>query len=662
MGKTVHKIVVDASGAVKGTNQAVKGLQRTSEEAKRAQKSAKDVGEANKKMSQMSSEALGALSGVFERMGIPVRSFQQGIEGARKAQVAATGSSKALRIAMLALPFVAIATAVLALVKAFTSTQEGADRINRVLVPMRTVMERLWGMVQDLSIAMFDAFTDPQQAVRDLWSLIQSQIMNRLTGIADSFKALSRVIGSALRLDGEGVREAARDLGEAYLQALTGVEDVTKKVADGFRSINAEMREAIEHGRRIQEIDEEIRKIKIEQTVPMAKMRREYEEQRALSRDTTLSEEQRLEHTRRAIELSKALRDEQLRVLDLEIERLELQQAQNDTSDEELLQLQQLIARRDELGAVTERNIGRLLVRESQLLSAQDERVRKEEEDAEKVQRIYIENLEERAEAYRQMMKTEEEIRAEDYAKRIADLMELREQELITDKEFGEMWNAVWYDIYGRDIEAKKRAEEEKEQSALERIEAEKQAELEAQRARIEAGARAVGEAIAQDIARAKSTEEATGLILQSILSEIMMRAFRNVFEALPFPLDAIVAPSAAFAAGRAARAIIPGFASGGVVGDGIKIRRDNGDDRLITAKTGEMILTRQQQAMVGHNVLAKAGVPGAGGSDMSGVLQGIRKDLQRLEHVEFELRGRDLYGSWRREEKLQAKTNVFDF
>jgi hypothetical protein len=631
MGKTVHKIVVDASGAVKGTNQAVKGLQKTSDEAKNAQRAAKQVGDANAKMSRVSSEAMGALSGVFERMGIPVRSFQQGIEGARKAQVAATGSSKTLRLALLALPFVAIAVAVLALVKAFTSTQEGADRVNRILVPLRTTLERLWGMVQVLSISMVDAFKDPQQAVRDLWEIIKSQIMNRITGIADTFKALSRVIGSALRLDGEGVREAAAEMGEAYLQALTGVEDVVGKVTSGFKNINAEMREAIEHGRRIQEIDEEIRKLKIAQAVPMARMRREYEEHRALSRDTTMSEEERLRHTQRSIDLARQLNAEQQKVLDLEIEQLELKQAQNDTSDEELLQLEQLRARREDIGAATERNVGRLIVREAQLLQAIDERGAKEEEEADKIQRIYLANLEERAEAFRHLAKTEDEIRAEDYAKQLADLMELREAEVVTEQEFADLKQAIWHDLYGRDLEAKREAERLKEEAALDRIRKEEDAEIKAQRARMEAGAAAVGEAIAQDIARAQSAEEATRLIVQSLLTEVMLRAFKNVFAALPFPLDAVVAPTAAYAAGRAARALVPGFARGGVVGDGVEIRRDNGDNRLITAKTGEMILTRQQQAMVGHNTLARAGVPGAGGGDMSGAIMSLKNDIRSM-------------------------------
>lgn len=55
----------------------------------------------------------------------------------------------------------------------------------------------------------------------------------------------------------------------------------------------------------------------------------------------------------------------------------------------------------------------------------------------------------------------------------------------------------------------------------------------------------------------------------------------------------------------------IQGLATGGEVKGGFAIQRANGDDRLITAKTGEVILTRDQRGFIGDNLLNLAGVPG---------------------------------------------------
>lgn len=54
-----------------------------------------------------------------------------------------------------------------------------------------------------------------------------------------------------------------------------------------------------------------------------------------------------------------------------------------------------------------------------------------------------------------------------------------------------------------------------------------------------------------------------------------------------------------------------PGFATGGVINRGIPIHRSNGDNVLITAKKGEVILNEQQQMFLGRDFLSLAGVPG---------------------------------------------------
>ena len=56
----------------------------------------------------------------------------------------------------------------------------------------------------------------------------------------------------------------------------------------------------------------------------------------------------------------------------------------------------------------------------------------------------------------------------------------------------------------------------------------------------------------------------------------------------------------------------IQGFAEGGLISDGVSISRSNGDNRLISAKDGEVILNEsQQRALGGSNIFKSIGVPG---------------------------------------------------
>lgn len=88
---------------------------------------------------------------------------------------------------------------------------------------------------------------------------------------------------------------------------------------------------------------------------------------------------------------------------------------------------------------------------------------------------------------------------------------------------------------------------------------------------------------------------------------------------------------AAAFSAKQAAK--IAGFDTGGLVGNGFEISRSNGDNRLVTVKTGEVILNENQQALLGGaSTFSAIGVPGfAGGgvvarpSDLASVQNSIK-------------------------------------
>lgn len=76
-------------------------------------------------------------------------------------------------------------------------------------------------------------------------------------------------------------------------------------------------------------------------------------------------------------------------------------------------------------------------------------------------------------------------------------------------------------------------------------------------------------------------------------------------------------------------KAAISGFANGGIVGidDGIPIQRSNGDNRIITVKTGEVILNKAQQTILGGpSAMAAAGVPGF---SSSGQIESVRNIVQ---------------------------------
>lgn len=75
----------------------------------------------------------------------------------------------------------------------------------------------------------------------------------------------------------------------------------------------------------------------------------------------------------------------------------------------------------------------------------------------------------------------------------------------------------------------------------------------------------------------------------------------------------------------------IQGFAEGGVVNGGIGINRSNGDNVLITAKKGEVILNEQQRNIIGSELLSFAGVPGFANGGLIGALPSNQQSVQSL-------------------------------
>lgn len=299
-----------------------------------------------------------SIIGAFQQMGIPIGGVTKLLalqttaqEGLTAANAAGTKGLKLFKIALLATGIGAIVVAIGALAAGFLSTQRGVDAVNKVLIPLKVVMQRLWGIVQELGTAIVDAFSNPQQTIKDLWQALKENIINRITGIADQFKALGKIISSAFSLDWEGVKEGAAEFGESTLQVMTGVDDLTGKVSAGFKSLGAEISLAANEGARLAEIKKELEELAITTALEEGKLSRIFQEQREILNDVNKSNKERLIAANKAIEASGRSKDLKLQELALLIEEQQLKMKQNDSDREAQLELAKLQAQRDEIEA-----------------------------------------------------------------------------------------------------------------------------------------------------------------------------------------------------------------------------------------------------------------------------------------------------------------------
>ena len=330
----------DLSGSVGSASTKVTQLATAS---KAAGKGIKDVGTATKDASKNAGGFKAAFGAAKDELNSAFPVFG-------KIATAAKALGRAFTVALgpVGIVIAAVVAGIGLLLKAFAGTQEGADKLAKVTAVLGAVFDRLLGVAQVLGKAIFDTFSDPQQAVSDLWEAIKTNLSNRLDGFIEQWKALGDVIAGVFTLDSDRISEGVDNFGEATTRVLTGVVDLTDKASKAFSDFGDEIEKAAETGARIAEIDRNLRALALNRAEQEGRITRELEEQRAIVSDVTKSSAQRTAAAQKFNALQKQLTDFETRRLDLEIERGNLAASTSDTLDEEKIRIAELVSAKEE--------------------------------------------------------------------------------------------------------------------------------------------------------------------------------------------------------------------------------------------------------------------------------------------------------------------------
>ncbi len=282
------------------------------------------------------------LSGVVTNLS----TYVKGQKAAAAASNTTTGSLKLLKIALISTGIGAIVVALGALVAAFVSTQRGADAVAKYIKPIGTILQKVLGVVQELSEKMIDAFKNPQDTIKKLWEAIKTNIANRITGLTDSFKFLGKTIQAALDLDFKGVKENALAMGESVTQTLTGVDELGNKITDAAKKTGEFISESYKQGQQLADLNKQIEETENDLIVTRASLTAEYEKQKEIADDTSKSAQERYNAAQAEIDAQNQLLDANQALLDKKIEAKKLELSLNDTDREAQKELNELIAER----------------------------------------------------------------------------------------------------------------------------------------------------------------------------------------------------------------------------------------------------------------------------------------------------------------------------
>ena len=200
---------------------------------------------------------------------------------------------------------------------AFQRIQGVQDAFKAGSAALGTVLERVGDIVAPLGEWLVKLFTEPQQAVKDLWNLIKEQLINRFTGMIDQAKAVGDVLKAVFTLDFDALEQGIKDYGEATMQIVTGVDNFAGKVAEA----GAEMAEAAQKAYELSQAENALKDATIANTTVTAEQNREIAKQKGIAADTSRSIEERAAALEKALQIeaqqlqtSIALAQEELRI------------------------------------------------------------------------------------------------------------------------------------------------------------------------------------------------------------------------------------------------------------------------------------------------------------------------------------------------------------
>lgn len=290
-------------------------------ESDKAEKQLEEVAEATEKVA----ESTGDMDKALEKLPAPL--------GKVKAGVGAV--SKAFKM-LLANPIVAVITALVGalglLFKAFSSSQAGADKLGNATARLSAMWDTFQEMILKVAERLGSVFKDPIESIKNLGKALMDNVVNRFKALPDLAIAVFKTVKNAITLNFEEAKESAKDVGQAFIQMHTGLDvEQQKKFADAVKNVGQQLRDAGDDAVRYEEAVRRLYERETEVIDQNAKLRRSLAEQVLISRDLTLSAEDRRKAIVKAGEFEQAIADNNL---ELQRERLRLaEQDKKNTPD-----------------------------------------------------------------------------------------------------------------------------------------------------------------------------------------------------------------------------------------------------------------------------------------------------------------------------------------
>ena len=243
LNKTLEKQAGVTDKALNARVKTNKEIEKTTNKIQKEKRAIKDITkerQKNNKIITESTKQTADYSGVIGILDRQTGGAISGITGITGSVGKATGGFKLLRVAIIGTGIGALVIAIASLTAAFTSSEEGQNKLSKVFAILGSITGNLVTVFSDLGMALIDAFKNPEKAWNSFkeslsngYNFIKTQIIDRFQG---GWAILSGNIQAGILKMRIAWNNFTGDSEEAD-QLTEQLEEVKQKVKEGEEAI-----------------------------------------------------------------------------------------------------------------------------------------------------------------------------------------------------------------------------------------------------------------------------------------------------------------------------------------------------------------------------------------------------------------------------------------
>ena len=284
-----------------------------------------------------------AATGALDRMtGGAISSFKSIGSGIKKGIL----GMKSFKIALASTGIGLLVIAVGSLVAYFTQTQKGAEKLEIAMAGVKIIFAKLTDVASTLGEKILWVFTEPEQAIKDLWGTIKTYFIDKFNEVVKSVGLLGSAFVKLFNRDFSGALADATEGAKGLFLELTPlgvvietvgaiVENVTPLIGEFVNEVN----DAVDAATKLSNRSIQLRKDQRDLALGFAEGRAQIKEYNLVAEDVTQTLEDRLVAAQKAIDIEKALMTERQRLAqeEVDIQKANMALSKNTEADQQKL-------------------------------------------------------------------------------------------------------------------------------------------------------------------------------------------------------------------------------------------------------------------------------------------------------------------------------------